>query len=117
MYRKFVFEKSQCREKAEIKRSGSFSYKHLLYPLVKTDYLRMAEKVPTAIGQVIEGKIMSFRICHECHDVSNNCFIFMCNKIHIVACSKVSESTESFFDISLPMLVKFFYKVYCFVTT
>ena len=35
----------------------------------------MALKVPTAIGQVIEGKNVSVTICHECHDVSNN-FIY-----------------------------------------
>ena len=29
----------------------------------------MAEKVPTAIDQVIEGKQISVMICHECHDV------------------------------------------------
>ena len=36
-------------------------------------YLRMAEKLPTAIGQVIEGKFVSVTICHECHDVSDHC--------------------------------------------
>ena len=33
----------------------------------------MAEKLPTAIGQVIEGKFVSVTICHECHDVSDHC--------------------------------------------
>ena len=33
----------------------------------------MSSKVPTAIGQVIEGKNVSVTICHECHDVSNHC--------------------------------------------
>ena len=42
----------------------------------------MAGKVPTAIGQVIEGKIMSFRICHECHDVSNYYLIFLYDEIN-----------------------------------
>lgn len=32
----------------------------------------MAEKLPTAIGQVIEGKFVSVTICHECHDVSDH---------------------------------------------
>ena len=31
----------------------------------------MASKVPTAIDQVIEGKIISVTICHDCLDVSD----------------------------------------------
>ena len=31
----------------------------------------MVAKVQTAIGQVIEGKIISVTICHKCHNVSN----------------------------------------------
>ena len=38
---------------------------------INIGYLRMASKVPTAIGQVIEGKNISVTICHECLDVSN----------------------------------------------
>ena len=37
-------------------------------------YLRMASKVPTVIGQVIQGKVVSVTICHECLDVSKQCF-------------------------------------------
>ena len=59
----------------------------------------MASRVPTVIGQVIEGKIVSVTICHECHDVSD------CQQKDIVLYTliKVSENVESFFDISLPM--------------
>ena len=41
----------------------------------------MADKLPTAIGQVIEGKFISITICHECRDVSNhflNCSLIVC---------------------------------------
>ena len=31
----------------------------------------MASKVPTVIGQVVEGKVVSVTICHKCQDVSN----------------------------------------------
>ena len=34
-------------------------------------YLRMASKVQTAIGQIVEGKFISVTICHECYDVSD----------------------------------------------
>ena len=37
-------------------------------------YLRMATKVPTIIGQVIQGKVVSVTICHECLDVRDQCF-------------------------------------------
>ena len=37
-------------------------------------YLRMASKVPTVIGQVIQGKVVSVTICHECLDVSEQYF-------------------------------------------
>ena len=37
-------------------------------------YLRMAVKVLTAIGKVIEGKTISVTICHECHEVRNHYF-------------------------------------------
>ena len=63
----------------------------------------MASKVPTAIGQVIEGKIISVTICHDCLDVSDyhlstDAYL---NSIYINI--KVTENVESFFDISLPM--------------
>ena len=41
----------------------------------------MTDKLPTAIGQVIEGKFISITICHECRDVSNhflNCSLIVC---------------------------------------
>ena len=37
----------------------------------------MADKLPTAIGQVIEGKFVSITICHECRDVSDHYFQFL----------------------------------------
>ena len=42
----------------------------------------MAGKVQTAIGQVIEGKIMTFRICHEYHHVSYHCLMLLCDKMY-----------------------------------
>ena len=46
-------------------------------------YLRMASKVPTVIGQVIQGKVVSVTICHECLDVSEQCF-HHCAVIHCI---------------------------------
>ena len=40
-------------------------------------YLRMASKVPTVIGQVIQGKVVSVTICHECLDVSEQYFSYV----------------------------------------
>ena len=37
-------------------------------------YLRMATKVSTIIAQVIQGKVVSVTICHECLDVRDQCF-------------------------------------------
>ena len=63
----------------------------------------MASKVSTAIGQVIEGKIISVTICHECLDVSDHYFNIdtYLNSVYLII--KVTENVESFFDISLPM--------------
>ena len=57
----------------------------------------MAEKVPTAIDEVIEGKQISVMICHECHDV---CSFMFCTNL-LVSFVKVIEMVEPFFDISL----------------
>ena len=62
----------------------------------------MASKVPTAIGQVIEGKNISVTICHECLDVSNY-FYALSIRTSLFVFVKASEIVESFFDISLPM--------------
>ena len=82
----------------------------------------MTSKIQTTIGQIIEGKIISVTICHECHDVSNQCFYVLCIK-HIatyvlILCTyllKVSENIESFFDISLPMPEENFLRVCTFL--
>ena len=69
----------------------------------------MAEKLPTAIGQVIEGKFVSVTICHECHDVSDHCLqLFNC----FITFVKISENFELFFDISLPIPEDDLLKVY-----
>ena len=59
----------------------------------------MAEKVPTAIDQVIEGKQISVMICHECHDVC----IVLCfaHTYLLISFVKVIEIVEPFFDISV----------------
>ena len=51
-------------------------------------YLRMASKVPTVIGQVVEGKIVSVTICHECQDVSNQCYVVLYNYCMYEGCRK-----------------------------
>lgn len=63
----------------------------------------MAAKVSTAISEVIEGKIISVTICHECLDVSYHYLVIDKYLISICIIIKVTETVESFFDISLPM--------------
>ena len=65
-------------------------------------YLRMASKVPNIISQVIQGKVVSVTICHECLDVSEQCFSLYA-VLTINLRMKVTEHEESYFDISLPM--------------
>ena len=52
-----------------------------------TGYLRMTSKIQTAIGQIIEGKIISVTICHECHDVSSYLCIYACT-VYVCVCAQ-----------------------------